>query len=141
MREAASLYPSIAVLLIMRQAIITEGAPRPVGPYSQAVICKGMVYCSGQIGLDPATGRLVEGGVEAQADRCLSNLEAVLAEAGSSLQKVVRCTVSLTDMSDFPKVNAIYARHFDSMAPSRTVVQVSGLPKGAAVEIDAIAEL
>lgn len=117
-------------------------APRPVGPYAQAVAYSGMVYCSGQIPLDPGTNTLIEGDIEAQTERVLANLRAVLASAGSSLARVVRTTVYLANLDDFPRMNAVYARHFSSEPrPARSTVQAARLPLGAAVEIDVIAAL
>ena len=123
-----------------RRRISTDRAPRAIGPYSQAVVAGGLVHCSGQIALDPATGALVEGGVEAQAERVLANLGAVLAAAGSDLSRAVKCTVYLVRMADFAAVNAVYARHFPGDAPpARATVAVAELPKGALVEIDCVA--
>jgi 2-iminobutanoate/2-iminopropanoate deaminase len=120
--------------------IRSSGAPAPVGPYSQAVLHAGLVFASGQIPLDPATGRLVEGPIEAQAERVLENLRAVLEQAGSSLGRVLRTTVYLVDLSLFPRVNAVYARYFTGEPrPARATVQVSALPLGAQLEIDAVA--
>lgn len=118
----------------------TDGAPAAIGPYSQAVVHGDLVLCSGQIGLDPTTQEFVEGGVAGQARRCLQNLAAVLAEAGSGLDRALRLTVFLTTMDDYPAVNEVYAEFFeDSAAPARAAVAVVGLPKGALVEIDCIA--
>jgi 2-iminobutanoate/2-iminopropanoate deaminase len=120
--------------------IRTDRAPAPVGPYSQAVIHDGLVYASGQIPLDPATNTLVEGDIEAQTEQVLANLGAVLEAAGSSLDRVVRATVYLTDLTLFPRVNAVYARHLrGDPKPARATVEASALPLGAQVEIDAIA--
>lgn len=115
------------------------GAPRPIGPYVQAVDTGDAVYCAGQIGLDPTTGRLVEGGTAAELERVLANLQAVLAHAGLSLADVVKTTVYLVALSDGPTVNEIYARVWPAPHPARATVQVVGLPAGARVEIDAIA--
>jgi reactive intermediate/imine deaminase len=122
-------------------AVNTSGAPAPVGPYNQAVKAGGLVFCSGQIALDPATGALVgDGDVEAETRQVLDNLEAVLTAAGVSCQDVVRTTVFLTDLGDFARVNTIYAERFGTgVAPARACVQVAALPKGARVEIDCIA--
>ena len=118
----------------------TEHAPEPVGPYSQAVVHGGLVFASGQIPLDPETGERVEGEIEDQTRRVIANLGAVLDAAGSSLTRVVKATVYLTDLALFPRVNAIYAEAFTGdPAPARATVQVAGLPLGADVEIDAIA--
>ena len=121
----------------------TPAAPAPVGPYNQAVLAAGVLYCSGQIGLDPESGALVgDGDVEAETRQVLSNLVAVLGAAGSSAQRVVRTTVFLTDLADFGRVNALYAEVFDGpVAPARACVQVAALPKGARVEIDCVALL
>lgn len=113
-------------------------APSAIGPYSQAVAHGDLVFCSGQLGLDPATGKLVEGAVE-QARQALSNLERVLRGAGSSLHRALKVTVYLTDLSCFAEMNKVYAEFFVPPFPARTAVQVSALPKGAAVEIDVIA--
>jgi 2-iminobutanoate/2-iminopropanoate deaminase len=122
------------------EEVRTGAAPAPVGPYSQAVVHAGFLFASGQIPLDPATGRLVDGDVEAQTRRVLANLAAVLAAAGSSLARVVRTTIYLVDLSTFARVNAIYAEHFGAdPKPARSTVQVAALPLGAQVEIDAIA--
>ena len=122
--------------------IRTGAAPAPVGPYSQAVAHAGWVYASGQIPIDPATGRLVEGDIEVQTRRVLANLGAVLGAAGAGFENVVRTTIYLVDLSHFPRVNAVYAQHFVSTpAPARATVQVAALPLGAQVEIDAIAYL
>jgi reactive intermediate/imine deaminase len=125
------------------QAVITQEAPAPVGPYNQAVIAGGWLYCSGQIPLDPATGAMVgDGNVEAETRQVLSNLKAVLQEAGTDPSKVVRTTVFLVDLGDFQAVNAIYAEVFgDGVSPARACVQVAALPKGSKVEIDCIAWL
>ena len=125
------------------KAVITQEAPAPVGPYNQAVIAGGWLYCSGQIPLDPATGAMVgDGNVEAETRQVLSNLKAVLQEAGTDTSKVVRTTVFLVDLGDFQAVNAIYAEVFgDGVSPARACVQVAALPKGSKVEIDCIAWL
>jgi 2-iminobutanoate/2-iminopropanoate deaminase len=119
--------------------IETGGAPAAVGPYSQAVVAGDAVYTAGQIGLDPATGQLVEGGVEAEAERVLGNLGAILAAAGTDFDAVVRATIYLVDIADFQAVNAIYARHLGDHRPSRSTVGVAALPLGARVLIDMIA--
>jgi 2-iminobutanoate/2-iminopropanoate deaminase len=121
-----------------RQAVSTSGAPSAIGPYSQAIAVDGFVFCSGQLGLDPESGELAEG-VEAQAERALRNLAAVLDAAGLGLADVVRTTVFLADIDDFAAVNAIYARHVTDPPPARSTFAVGALPKGARVEIDAIA--
>jgi 2-iminobutanoate/2-iminopropanoate deaminase len=122
------------------RGVTTDRAPRPVGPYSQAVASGDWIFVSGQVPLDPATGALVEGEIEAQAERVLANLRAILEAAGSSLADVVRTTVYLADLGDFPRMNAVYARHFASEpAPARSTIQAARLPLGARIEIDAIA--
>ena len=121
-----------------RQAVTSSGAPSAIGPYSQAIASGETVFCSGQIGLDPATGELVDG-VEAQAERALRNLEAVLDAAGVTAADVVKTTIFLRDMGDFAAVNAVYARFMPDPPPARSTVAVAGLPKGALVEIEAIA--
>ncbi len=123
-----------------QSAIETTRAPAPVGPYSQAIVHAGWIFVSGQIPLDPATAKMVPGEIEAQTERVLDNLSAVLAEGHSSLDRVVRTTIYLTDLSLFPRVNEVYARYFSSdPAPARATVEVSALPLGSSVEIDAIA--
>ena len=122
-----------------KQAIKTERAPAAIGPYSQAIKSGDLVFLSGQIPLDPASGELVSGDVEAQARRVLDNLRAVLAAAGCSFQDVVKTTIYLIDLADFTAVNAVYESFFSGDPPARATVQVAALPKGARVEIDAIA--
>ena len=121
----------------MKSEIRSKSAPAPIGPYSQGVDA-GTVFCSGQIGLDPATGNLVEG-IVAQTSRTLANLEGVLSAAGLSLKNVVKTTVFLADMGEFAQMNEEYAKHFSSPYPARSTVQAAALPRGARVEIDAIA--
>ncbi len=121
-----------------RQAIATNGAPAAIGPYSQAIEADGLLFCSGQLGLDPATGELVEG-VEAQTERSLRNLAAVLDAAGMGWADVVKTTIFLADMGDFATVNAVYARFMPDPPPARATVEVAALPKGGRVEIEAIA--
>lgn len=123
----------------MKRAVRTEAAPAAIGPYSQAVAVAGAVYLSGQIGLDPATGQLVAGGVEAEARRVMANLEAVLAAAGLGFEHVVKTTIYLADLADFAAVNEIYGACFGDPKPARSTVQVAALPKGGRVEIDAVA--
>jgi 2-iminobutanoate/2-iminopropanoate deaminase len=117
----------------------SDGAPRAIGPYSQAVSAEGWLYTSGQVGLDPATGELVAGGFEAQARRVFENLRAVLAAAGCDFADVVKATVYLADMADFATLNGIYTEVFGSHRPARSTVQAAALPKGARVEIDLVA--
>jgi 2-iminobutanoate/2-iminopropanoate deaminase len=121
-----------------RQAISTGGAPGAIGPYSQGIRSGDMVFCSGQLGLDPATGELVDG-VEAQADRSLRNLQSVLDAAGLSFDDVVKTTIFLADIGDFAAVNSAYAKFMPDPPPARSTVQVAALPKGGLVEIEAIA--
>ena len=122
-----------------RTAVSTADAPQAIGPYSQGIASGGLVFCSGQLGLDPATGQVVEGGVVAQAERALGNLRAVLAAAGCTFADVVKTTVYLADISDFPAVNEIYATFMTEPAPARATFAVGALPKGGLVEIEAIA--
>lgn len=122
-----------------RTIIATDQAPAAIGPYSQAITAAGLVFCSGQIPLDPASGTVVEGGIEAQARRVLDNLAAVLQAAGSSLQQIVKTTIFLADMADFAAVNTIYAEYLGSDPPARSTVQVARLPRDVRVEIEAIA--
>ena len=125
-----------------RQEVLTDRAPTPIGPYSQAVIHSGVVYVSGQIPLDPENSSLVEGEIEIQTERAIANLAAVLDAAGSSLDRVLRTTVYLTDLSMFQRLNSVYAQHFQGQpSPARATVEVSALPLGALVEIEAIAEV
>ena len=121
--------------------VSTDGAPQAIGPYSQAVISEGMVFCSGQIAMLPGTTDFEAGDVEAQTRRVLKNLSAVLAAAGSGLDRVVKTTVFLTDMEDFPRVNDVYAEFFGESRPARATVAVAALPKGAQVEIEAMARV
>lgn len=123
------------------QRVHTDQAPAAIGPYSQAIIAQGWVFCSGQIPLDPHSGEVVAGPIQAQTRLALTNLRSVLQAAGCSLEDVVRCTVYLTDMGDFTPVNEVYAEFFGETRPARAAVQVAGLPKGVDIEIDAIAVL
>ena len=125
-----------------RTTVSTDHAPAAIGPYSQAVRTGDLLFCSGQVALDPSTGELVKEDVEGQARRCLQNLTAVCDAAGASLASAVRCTVYLTDMGDFARVNEVYGQFFESGdPPARVAVAVAGLPTGADVEIDAIVAL
>jgi 2-iminobutanoate/2-iminopropanoate deaminase len=123
----------------MSRIIATDHAPRAIGPYSQAVVANGFVFLSGQIPLDPATNQLVEGDVAVQTERVLENLKAVLQACGSSLGSVVKTTVFLKDMADFPRMNEVYGRYFPANAPARSTVQVARLPRDVSVEIEVIA--
>lgn len=122
-----------------RHAVSTSGAPSAIGPYSQGIVSGELVFCSGQLGLDPATGELVEGGVEAQTERALRNLASVLDAAGASMADVVKTTLFLADIADFAAVNAVYARHMPDPAPARSTFAVGALPKGGLIEVEAIA--
>ena len=121
-----------------REAVSTSSAPAAIGPYSQGIASDGLVFCSGQIGLDPASGELVEG-LEGQTERALRNIAAILDAAGLSMADIVKTTIFLTDMADFAAVNGIYARHVIDPPPARSTVTVLALPKGARIEIEAIA--
>ncbi|MDE2667313.1 MAG: RidA family protein [Acidobacteriota bacterium] len=125
----------------MKFIIQTGGAPAAIGPYSQGVRARAseFLFLSGQIGLDPQTGELVPGDIEAQTERVLRNLEGVLRAAGSSLDHVVKTTIYLTDMDEFPRVNKVYEKFFGESLPARATVGVSSLPKGALVEVEALA--
>ncbi len=123
------------------KTIASDGAPKAIGPYSQAVSDGGFLFASGQVPLDPATGELVSGGLEAGVERVFDNLEAVLSAAGCRLDDVVKTTVYLIRMSDFAAMNAVYAKRFGNHRPARSTVAVAELPKGAAVEIDVVARV
>jgi 2-iminobutanoate/2-iminopropanoate deaminase len=125
-----------------RHAVSTDSAPAAIGPYSQGMRVGDLLFCSGQIPLDPSSGELVKEDIAGQARRCLQNLEAICGAAGASLSNAVRCTVYLSDMNDFARVNEVYAEFFgEDDAPARVTVAAAGLPKGADVEIDAIVAL
>jgi 2-iminobutanoate/2-iminopropanoate deaminase len=121
-----------------KESIASAAAPKAIGPYSPAIAAGGVLYCSGQLGLDPTSGEL-ESGVKAQAERAITNLQAVLAAAGMTLGDVAKTTVFLADMADFAAVNEVYASRFSAPYPARSTVQAAGLPKGGLVEIEAIA--
>lgn len=123
------------------QAVHTDQAPGAIGPYNQAVACGDLLFCSGQVALDPATMELVAGGVAEQTEQVLKNLRAVVEAGGSNMERVLRCTIFLADMADFATVNEVYARHFSGAKPSRACVAVRELPKSGLVEIDCIARL
>ncbi len=123
-----------------RRAITTDHAPAAIGPYSQAIVSGGFVFCSGTAGIDPATGYVAEG-IEAQTEQALTNLAALLEAAGSSLADVVKVTVMYTNVADFPTINAIYARHIGDPAPARSAPAGAQFPRGILISIDAIAEL
>lgn len=122
----------------MVKSVKTDKAPAAIGPYSQGIVANGLLFTAGQIALDPATGQLVAGDVSAQTERVLKNLEAVLASAGAAWKDVVKTTVYLQSMSDFPAVNEVYGKMLGDARPARSTVQVAGLPRNAAVEIDAV---
>jgi 2-iminobutanoate/2-iminopropanoate deaminase len=124
-----------------RRAVSTEGAPAAVGPYSQGIVVDGLLFCAGQAALDPSTGNLVEGGIEPETERVMANLTAVLDAAGATWNDVVKTTIFLVDMADFATVNGIYGRHVGDPPPARSTVGVAALPKGAHVEIEAIARV
>jgi len=124
-----------------KKIVSTEKAPKAIGPYSQAIRTENLLFTAGQVGLDPISMELVEGGIEAQTRQVLTNLKHVLESADSGLKFVVKTTVFLQDMNDFAKMNAVYAEFFPENAPARSTVQVAGLPKGAVVEIECIALL
>jgi 2-iminobutanoate/2-iminopropanoate deaminase len=121
------------------EQILTQHAPEPIGPYSQAIQIGSELYCSGQIPLDPQTGEIIDGGVEQQTERVIENIGAVLCAAGCQFADVVKTTIFLVDMKDFATVNAVYERYFGASKPARSTVAVAGLPRGARVEIECIA--
>jgi 2-iminobutanoate/2-iminopropanoate deaminase len=123
------------------RAVATPGAPKAIGPYSQGMVVAGLVYTAGQTPLDPATGEMVPGGIAEQTARALENIRAILEAAGAGMQQVVKTTVFLTDMADFSEMNATYAQAFGEHRPARSTVAVKALPRGARVEIEAIAEV
>jgi 2-iminobutanoate/2-iminopropanoate deaminase len=123
----------------MREVIATDQAPKAIGPYSQAIRANGLIFTSGQIPIDPANSQIVAGDVGAQTDRVLKNLAAVLQASGSTLEKVLRCTVYLKNMADFAAMNEVYGRYFKQEPPARSTVEVARLPKDVLVEIDVIA--
>ena len=123
------------------QSIATDKAPAAIGPYSQAVVAGGLLFCSGQIPLDPVSGELVVGTVEQETERVMENLRGVLEAAGTDFNHLVKTTIYLTDMSDFAAVNQVYGQYFTNIKPARATVAVAALPRGARVEIEAVAEL
>jgi len=126
---------------VTRTAVSTTGAPAAIGPYSQGIVSDSLLFCSGQAALDPESGTLVEGGIEPETERVMANLSAVLDAAGATWQDVVKTTVFLVDMGDFAAVNAIYGRFVGDPPPARSTVAVAALPKGARVEIEAVAQV
>ena len=125
----------------MKKVIATAAAPAAIGPYSQAIQVSNLLYTSGQIPIDPATGQIVEGGIEAQTRQSLLNVQAILKEAGVTMGSVVKTTVFMADMNDFPAMNAVYAEFFTQPFPARSAVAVKNLPKGALIEIEVVAEV
>ncbi|MEQ1644666.1 MAG: RidA family protein [Pyrinomonadaceae bacterium] len=122
-----------------KRAVESPDAPKAIGPYSQSIIANGFIFTAGQVGADPKTGTLVEGGIEAQTEQVLKNIEAVLKASGSSLDDVVKTTVFLADLNDFAKMNEVYAKRFKTPFPARSTVQVARLPRDAKIEIEAVA--
>jgi 2-iminobutanoate/2-iminopropanoate deaminase len=122
-----------------KKHVTSTQAPKPIGPYSQAVIGGGLMFVSGQIPLDPGSGELVEGDIEAQTEQVLKNIMAILREAKMGPENVMKCTVYLADLTDFPRMNDVYARYLGKEPPARSTIQAAALPKGARVEIDVIA--
>jgi 2-iminobutanoate/2-iminopropanoate deaminase len=144
MKKCLSLLFALALMTSVsfaqeKKVVATKEAPQAIGPYSQAIKAGGFVFTAGQIPIDPATGKLVEGDVKAQTERVLKNLSAVLAAAGSNMDRVVKTTVFLKNISDFPAMNEVYGQFFKNDPPSRSTVQVAALPKDALIEIDAVA--
>jgi 2-iminobutanoate/2-iminopropanoate deaminase len=138
--HAFEIIPSFSEERVgMKYRVHTDNAPPAMGPYSQAIKANGMIFASGQIPLDPATGRLVEGGIREQTERVLNNLKAIVEAAGSSFERVVKTTVFLADMDDFNEMNEVYSRFFPQPQPARSTVQVARLPRDVRVEIDLIA--
>lgn len=124
----------------MKKIIETKHAPAPVGPYNQAVVANGILYCSGQIAINPATGELVQDNITAETTQVMKNLAAVLKEAGSSFEQVIKCSIFMKDMNDYVAINAVYAQYFDeATAPAREAVEVANLPKFVNVEISCMA--
>ena len=123
----------------MREVIATDHAPKAIGPYSQAIRAQGLIFTSGQVAIDPATQQVIVGDVSAQTDRVLMNLAAILEASGSTMDKVLRCTVFLKNMKDFAVMNEVYGRYFKQAPPARSTVEVARLPKDVLVEIDVIA--
>jgi 2-iminobutanoate/2-iminopropanoate deaminase len=123
----------------MKKIVSSANAPKAIGPYSQAVVYSGLAYLSGQIPLDPATGQIVDGDIAAQTTRVMENLKAVLEACGSSLEQVLKTTVFVKDMADFPKMNEVYGRYFTANPPARATVEVARLPRDVRVEIECVA--
>jgi 2-iminobutanoate/2-iminopropanoate deaminase len=127
--------------MALKRSIRSDRAPKPIGPYVQAIVAGKLVFASGQVALDPATGELAQGGVAEQTRQALKNLAAVMAGAGTSMEHALKATVYLIEMDDFAEMNAVYAEFFEGVPPARTTVAVKGLPKGARVEIDLVAAI
>ena len=127
--------------MALKRSVRSDRAPKPIGPYSQAIVAGKLVWASGQVGLDPGTGELVAGGVADQTRQALKNLAAVMAGAGTGLEHALKATVYLADMDDFAEMNTVYGEFFPSVPPARSTVAVKGLPKGARVEIDLLVAL
>lgn len=126
----------------MKKKVITSiKAPKAIGPYSLAIQSEGLIFTSGQLGIDPVSGELVSGGIEAQTRQALTNIDHILADSGSGMEYIIKTTVFLQDMNDFPKMNAVYAGFFSKDPPARSTIQVAALPKGGLVEIETIAAL
>jgi len=139
-KPAARRRPARAAQKSTRRAIHTDAAPKAIGPYSQAIRAGALVYTAGQVPIDPAIGKLIEGGVAEQTRQVLNNVKAILEAAGTSIDRVIKTTVFMSDLSQFSAMNAVYAEFFPSNPPARSTVQVAALPLGALVEIEAIAE-
>jgi 2-iminobutanoate/2-iminopropanoate deaminase len=133
------VFPAVGRSQAMKKQVQTDKAPKAIGPYSQAIVANGFVFCSGQIPIDPATGNLLNGTIEEETRQVLKNLGAVLEAAGSSLDDVVKTTVFLKDMDEFAKMNAVYAEFFKAPSPARATVQVARLPRDVKVEVEAVA--
>jgi 2-iminobutanoate/2-iminopropanoate deaminase len=125
----------------MKDIVTTDRGPKPIGPYSQGVKANGMLYLSGQVALDPKTNEMLIGGIRQQTERVLENIKGILEAAGSNLHHVIKTTVFLKDMNDFPQMNEVYGRYFPAAPPARSTVQVARLPKDALVEIEVIAAI
>lgn len=132
------LFSSCSNQIVMKKIIFTENAPAPIGPYSQATEAMGFIFISGQIAIHPATGAVVEGDVSAQAKQVMENLKAIIIASGCTMENVMKCTIYLTDMNDFGKVNEVYGSYFTSEPPARETIEISALPKNLNVEISAI---
>jgi 2-iminobutanoate/2-iminopropanoate deaminase len=144
MKKCVSLLFALALMTSVsfaqeKKVVATKEAPQAIGPYSQAIKAGGFVFTAGQIPIDPATGKLIEGDIKAQTERVLKNLSAVLVAAGSNMDRVVKTTVFLKNMSDFPAMNEVYGQFFKNEPPSRSTVQVAALPKDALIEIEEVA--